>query len=113
MRSFSPIQALESKRGDPGLKIALSLVCLLEAADGAFTRASVVSGAAKEANPLLGPWTADPRFLIMKVVGGVACAILLWIVYLRFPKLAVTSAASLIAFYGAVLVWNATTVLFF
>jgi hypothetical protein len=95
------------------LRIAVLLVCLLEAADGIFTRASVASGAAREANPLLGTWTADPSFLVMKVAGGVACAILLWIVYLRFPKLAVTSAASLIAFYGAVLLWNATTVLFF
>jgi hypothetical protein len=89
------------------------MVCLLEAADGMFTHASVVSGAATEANPLLGQWTADPRFLVMKVAGGVLCAILLWFVYLRFPKLAVTSAASLIAFYGAVFLWNATTILFF
>lgn len=53
----------------------------------------------KEGNPLVEPLVLGGDFLLLKVAGAI------------FPRLALTAASGMVAFYGAVAFWNALVLL--
>lgn len=89
------------------MKLLLLLMCVLEIADGLFTEQAVGEGLAREANQLMESIIIAGDFLLLKVVGAVVCSIGLWLVYKRFPRLAVSTTSGIVLFYSAVMVWNA------
>jgi hypothetical protein len=74
--------------------------------DGMMTQVFVGRGLVKEANPLMAPLVSGGSFLPLKLLGIAVLLILLWILYKRFPKMAVVAASSVCALSAVLIIWN-------
>jgi hypothetical protein len=84
----------------------ISFLVVLEAADGIFTYSAVCRGLVREGNPLMLNMASTGNFLVMKISGAIVCALLLWLLYKRFPRISLAVASSIVVFYAGVLTWN-------
>ena len=84
----------------------LLLLCGLETLDGVLTQGAVTNGLVQEANPLMAHIVHEGNFLLLKIAGALLCAMILWNLYQRFPKLALSATSGIVVFYGMVMVWN-------
>jgi hypothetical protein len=85
----------------------VSLVVL----DGLLTEYLVPGGKAREANPLLEPLVGQTGFMILKILGALLCAFILWDVYRRYPKVAIIATWVAVAGYGIIVIWNTSLIL--
>jgi len=88
------------------MKCLLTLLCGFEISDGIITHLLVVNGPFREGNPLMAPIVGESNFLLLKVVGVLLCALVLFAMYQRFPRVTILTTSSVITFYGAVIGWN-------
>lgn len=88
------------------MKYVLGLLIILEIADGVLTHFIIRGGLGREGNPFLLPLVGGNTFLILKVVGVLLCALILWDIYRRYPKVALIATSCFVAFYGAIVLWN-------
>ncbi len=88
------------------MKYLLILLSGFEISDGIITHFLVRNGLVHESNPLMEPIVMEGNFLLFKIIGVFFSVLILWGVYKRFPKVALTATASVAMFYGAVIVWN-------
>jgi hypothetical protein len=89
------------------LAALVSLIVL----DALLTQYFVPSGKVNEANPFIEPLVGQPGFMILKIVGALICAVLLWDVHRRFPRVGVIATWIAVVGYGAIVLWNASLVL--
>ena len=89
------------------MKYLLPVLSGLEISDGVFTDFAVKQGLVKEANPLMAPIVSEDNFLFLNVAGALVCAVILWLIYKKYPRVAQAASSAIIVFYAAVLVWNA------
>jgi len=86
---------------------ALLLVLVsLVIADGLTTQGLIEADLGQEGNTLMQPIVAQSHFVLLKAVGAIACALVLWDIYRRRVKLALVSTSLLVSGYLAVVVWN-------
>ena len=90
------------------MKYLLGLLIVFVILDGLLTQFLVNGGLAREGNPLLQPLVGEAGFIILKVVGALLCAFILWDVYRRFPKVAVIATWCCVVAYGAIVLWNSS-----
>lgn len=88
------------------MKYLLGLLIVFEISDGLATHFLIRGGLAREGNPFLLPIVGETKFLILKVVGVLLCAVILWDVYKRFPKVALIITSCFVTLYGAIVLWN-------
>ena len=88
------------------MKYLLALLVIFEISDGLLTHFLIKSGIAREGNPFLQPLVGEAGFLILKVVGVLLCALILWDIYKRYPKVALISTSCFVAIYGVIVLWN-------
>jgi hypothetical protein len=88
------------------IKFLIPLIVALEIADGVLTYSAVGKDLVLEANPLFRNTADSDSFLIMKISGALLSALLLWLIYKRFPKLSLITSAGIMSFYTAVYTWN-------
>ena len=88
------------------MKYLLSLMVVFVISDGLITNFLVGNGLAREGNPLLQPLVGDIGFLILKVVGALLCALILWDVSRRYRKVALISTSCFVVFYAGIVLWN-------
>jgi hypothetical protein len=93
------------------IKYLLGALIGLVILDGVLTEFLVGKGAAREANPILQPLVGDAGFIIIKVVGALVCAFLLWDVHRHFPRVGVIATWIAVAGYTAIVLWNTSLVL--
>jgi len=93
------------------MKYLLSLLILLNIADGVVTHFVVKLGLGSEGNPFLLGLVGEPGFIILKAVGALVCALILWDIHRRHPRLAFFSTSISVAFYVAVVTWNSAVFL--
>lgn len=74
--------------------------------DGIMTQVFVGCGLVKEANPLVAPLISDGSFLLFKLLGIAVILSLIWLLYKRFPRMAIVTASCICAFYIVVVTWN-------
>jgi len=91
-------------------KISLGLMFALIMADALITQFYAGGGYVREGNPLMARLVTDGRFICFKLAGAALCALLLWLLARRFPRLASAAALSVAVFYGLILIWNASIV---
>ena len=91
-------------------KISLGLMFALIMADALITQFFAGGGYVREGNPLMARLVTDGQFIWLKLGGAALCALLLWLLARRFPRLASAAAFSVAVFYGLVLVWNASVI---
>ena len=90
------------------MKYLLAVLVILVVLDGFLTQGLINGGLAREGNPFLEPMVGHVGFIILKVVGALVCAFILWDVYRRFPRLAVITTWCCVAAYGAIVLWNSS-----
>jgi len=90
------------------MKYLLVVLVVLVVLDGFLTQGLVNGGLAREGNPFLKPLVGDAGFIILKVVGALVCAFILWDVYRRFPRLAVIATWCCVVAYGVIVLWNSS-----
>ena len=93
------------------MKYLLGLLILLNIADGVVTHFLVELGLGREGNPFLQGIVGQPGFMIIKVVGVIFCALILWDIYRRHPRLALVSTSCFITCYAAIMLWNLSLLL--
>ena len=85
------------------------LICTLTAlvvADGLISKFIVEHGFAREGNPLLQIWVGENTFLVLKLLGAILIAIVLWDIYKHNPKLSYISTVLFVISYTAIVFWN-------
>ena len=88
------------------MKYLIGLLILFVTADGLVTHFLIQDGLAREGNPFLQPIVGDAGFLVLKVVGVLVCAVILWDIYRRFRKLALVSTSFFVFVYALIVLWN-------
>ena len=101
MKIISPI-------GKNNMKILLGTLIGFIILDGLLTEFLLGQGLAREINPFLQPLVGDIGFMVLKVVGALLVAFILWDIYRRFPKVAVITTWVAVAGYGGIVLWNAS-----
>ena len=86
----------------------LGSLVLLNVADGVISYFLVELGKGSEANPFLRHIIGEPGFMVIKVVGVLLCALILWDIHRRYPKLALVSTSCFVAVYAAIVLWNSS-----
>jgi len=90
------------------MKYLLGLLIGFEILDGVLTHFLIRGGLAREINPFLVPIVGEANFLVLKVVGVLLCALILWDIYKRLPKVALIVTSVFVAFYGVIVLWNSS-----
>ena len=93
------------------MKYLLGLLVFFVITDGLLTNLLVNDGLAREGNPFLQPIVGDVGFIILKVVGALICAFILWDVYRRFPRVALVCTLCFAVCYGGIVFWNLSLLL--
>ena len=88
------------------MKYLIGLLIIFEIADGVLTHFLVTGGLAREGNPFLIPIVGEFSFLVLKVVGVLLCAVILWDIHKRWPKVALISTSCFVIFYGVIVLWS-------
>jgi hypothetical protein len=88
------------------MKYLLGALIGLVTLDGVLTELLVNKGTAWEANPLLQPLVGDVGFMVLKVVGALLCAFILWDVHRRFPRVGLIATSIAVTGYAVIVVWN-------
>jgi hypothetical protein len=97
---------VKSSTGRNRMKALLGLLAIFIIADGVLTELLISRGLAREVNPFLQPLVGDIGFIVLKVVGALLCALILWDIYGRFPRLATVTTWIAVAGYGVIVAWN-------
>ena len=90
------------------MKYLLGALVGLVTLDGVLTELLVGKGTAREANPLLQPLVGDMGFMILKVVGALLCAFILWDVHRHNPRVAIIATSIAVVGYAGIIAWNAS-----
>jgi hypothetical protein len=95
-----------SSPGRNRMKALLGLLMIFVILDGVLTELLISRGLVREINPFLQPLVGDFGFIVLKVVGALLCALILWDIYGRFPRLAAVTTWIAVAGYGVIVAWN-------
>jgi len=88
------------------MKRLLGFLLGFEILDGLLTLILVRTGIGREANPFLQPILLEGNFLLFKVCGGILAVFLLWMIYTRWPKVALICTSFFVVFYVVIVLWN-------
>ena len=83
----------------------VSLIVLV-ISDGLITSFLVREGTALELNPLLINLAGNNSLLVVKVIGALLCALILWDIHRRHPKLGMISSWFFVGAYLGIVLWN-------
>ena len=93
------------------MKVLLGLLVAFVIGDGLLTHLLVDGGMAREGNPLLVPLVGEAGFIVLKIAGALLCSLILWDIYRRSPRLAMTATICFVVVYGAILLWNSSVLI--
>lgn len=93
------------------MKYLLSLLVVFVVLDGLLTRFLIDGNMAREGNPLLQGIVGENVFIAIKVAGALLCALILWDVHKRYPKLGKVVTSCGVVFYGGVVLWNSSFII--
>jgi hypothetical protein len=88
------------------MKYLMLLMGGLELSDWILTDFLVKDGIVREANRLMESLIMTGDFLSLKIAGAVLSVAALWLVYRKFPGMAVAAASGVSILYGAIMTWN-------
>ena len=100
------MRRLFSTASGKGMKFLLAILVIFVILDGVLTHFLVDGGLAREGNPFLEPLVGEAGFIVLKVVGSLICALILWDIYRHFPKVGTTATRCAVMAYGFIVVWN-------
>ena len=86
----------------------LGAFMFFQIADGLLTHFLVRGGLGREGNPFLVPYVGQNIFLALKIGGAAFCALILWDISRRYPKVALIATSCFVALGAAIVLWNAS-----
>ena len=92
--------------GRGGIRYVLGALIVLVVSDGLISHFLVRSRLGREWNPFLQRWVGEDIFLVIKVLGVLICALILWDIYNRRPKLALITSLCFAVSYAGIVLWN-------
>ena len=90
------------------MKYLLALLVVFVFSDGLLTQFLINGGLAREGNPLLEPLVGENGFLVLKAVGALLCAFILWDIYRRYPRVAIIATWCFVVVYMGIVLWNSS-----
>lgn len=93
------------------MKYLLAFLVVFVVLDGLLTRFLIDGGHAREGNPFLEQIVGEDMFIVLKVVGALLCAFILWDVFKRFPTLGKIVTWCCVIVYGGIVAWNTSLLL--
>jgi len=88
------------------MKYLLGTLMALVISDGLISQFLVRSGLGREGNPLLETLVGEKNFLAIKALGAIICVLILWDIYRKWPKLALTATCCFVVVYTGIVFWN-------
>lgn len=88
------------------MRYLLGALIALVVSDGLISHFLVRYGLAREANPFLETLAGEWNFLVIRVLGVLLCAVILWDIYKHRPKLALITSLCYVVFYAGLVLWN-------
>lgn len=88
------------------MRYMLYLLLALVVADGIFSNFLVLQNMGVELNPFLKDLVGSEYLLPLKACGALLAVVMLWGIYKRTPRAAVTCSLCFVVFYTAILYWN-------
>ena len=92
--------------GDHRIRLLLGTLIALVASDGIISRFLVTQRFGLEGNPLLQTWVGEEKFLVIKLVGVLFAALVLWDIHKQNSKLAFISTSCFVMSYTLIVFWN-------
>ncbi len=102
----SKVKAYFSIKGKEKIFALLMVLVFLVILDGVLTEFLIAGDIAWEANAFLAPMIGEPAFMILKLLGSLFCALVLWDIYTRHQRLATIATWIAVIGYGCIVVWN-------
>jgi len=84
----------------------IGTLVVLVVTDGLISNFLVGHGLGREGNPFLQTLVGEGSFLVIKIAGALVCALILWDIYKKWPKLAMISSACFVVLYAGIVIWN-------
>ena len=91
---------------DSQMRYMLYLLLALVVADGILSNFLVLQNMGVELNPFLKDLVGGKYLLPLKACGALLAVVMLWGIYKRTPRAAVTCSLCFVVFYTAILYWN-------
>ncbi|MFC2019402.1 DUF5658 family protein [Chloroflexota bacterium] len=88
------------------MKYLLGLLVILNISDALLTHFLVKLGIASEGNSFLAPIVGQPIFFVLKFLGVLIAALILWDISRRRPRLALIATSCSVAVYCVIVLWN-------
>jgi len=88
------------------MRCLLGVLIGLVVSDGVISRFLVTERLGWEANLFLQTIVGKDIFLAIKLFGVLLCALILWDIYRKWPKLAVISSLCFVILYSGIVFWN-------
>ncbi len=89
-----------------GFKFILSALLLLNILDGLVTNTLIKSDIAHEGNLVLISVAGGPRLIVVKFVGVLLAAAVLWDIYRHHPRLSFWTSVAFAVIYCGIVAWN-------
>jgi hypothetical protein len=93
------------------MKYLLGILVVLVVLDGILTRFLIDGNLAREGNPLLAGIVGEDIFMVLKIAGAMLCALILWDVYKRYPRIGRIVTWCGVVFYSGIILWNSSFIL--
>ncbi len=94
-----------------GIKYFLAALLLLNIIDGLVTNALINNNIAHEGNLILMGVAGGPRLIVVKFLGVLLAAAVLWDIYRHHPKLALWTSITFSLVYSGIVAWNVSLLL--
>jgi len=88
------------------MKYLLVALVIMVVSDGLITNLLIENGLARESNPFLIALVGDWIFLVIKAIGSLLCAVILWDIHKHWPKLALIASSLFLLIYTVIVTWN-------
>ncbi|MFC2060671.1 DUF5658 family protein [Chloroflexota bacterium] len=92
--------------GNHQLRLLIGTLIALVVSDGLISRFLVTQGFGLEGNLLLQTWVIEEKFLVIKLVGALFAALVLWDIHKLNCRLAFISTLCLVISYTLIVFWN-------
>ena len=90
------------------MKYLLGILVVFVVLDGVLTRFLIDGNLAREGNPFLQSIVGENVFIALKIAGALLCAVILWDVYRKFPRVGRIVTWCCVIFYAGIVLWNSS-----
>jgi hypothetical protein len=84
----------------------IGVLFALVIADGVISQYLIMNNLGIEGNPFLTTWVNQDKFLYIKILGSLLSVFILWDMYKRWSRLAMSASIVFVIVYTCIVYWN-------